>query len=352
MGNSVKINFVGDVALFREFERVNVDPFKEVSLPEANYNVANFEFPVSKLKEKYFYDVSDEYLVSYDYARGLFYEKFDLYGVANNHIFDYGDNGVRDTVELLKATGCDVFGVSTSKGFDVHTENIEGIEFAFIAAVKFGRWVQKNGTLGPNVIDYDALNIRISDLSAQVDHVVVYLHWGTELVDAPIPSDVDESKRMINSGASCVIGHHPHVPQGITEYKHGLIAYSLGSFIYLSEFEKGNRDRTSIRDISVCLTIKFDSNLILSYVPHQYKRDIESYVPRNCCDFKDDQYFKKLNSVIGDKNYYTSKVRSILFKREIFSFIDRFKEKPLSAVWHYLTYIKLDHFKKIFGVLK
>lgn len=62
------------------------------------------------------------------------------------------------------------------------------------------------------------------------DFVVVSLHWGTENVFYPAPSQVVFARNLIDQGASIILGHHPHVIQGIERYRDGLIAYSLGNF--------------------------------------------------------------------------------------------------------------------------
>ena len=63
-------------------------------------------------------------------------------------------------------------------------------------------------------------------------YVVIILHWGTELATAPDRGQVAFAHACIDSGADAVIGHHPHVLQGIERYGRGVIAYSLGNFIF------------------------------------------------------------------------------------------------------------------------
>lgn len=347
---TTSLNFVGDVAIFKQFEKNAMDALQEVELPAADFNVANFEFPLSDSRDKYFYDVSDEYSVTYDYAKQIKLNKFNLYGLANNHIYDYGLGGIEDTCNLLAARDISYFGLSANDEYNVKKQEIKGVTFAFVAAVKEGRW--NCDGLGPNIIDPEQLARTVANLTDSVDHVIIYLHWGSELIDSPIPTDVNVARALIDAGASCVIGHHPHVSQGIEEYNGGLIAYSLGSFIYLSEFEKGNVDKATIRDISICLNIEFSKNGILSYVPYKYKRSATELVPTLIGDFNQDPYFTHLNTVIGDERYYSKMLRTVLLKRELISFLVRFKESPLSALGHYLKYIKLEHFKKILGVSK
>jgi hypothetical protein len=99
----VKLNFVGDVALFKEFEILQGDPFKSIELPDADLNIANFEFPVPQNINKNYYDVSDNYRVNFSYAKKLSFNSFSIQSVANNHIQDYGIEGTTSTVKLLES---------------------------------------------------------------------------------------------------------------------------------------------------------------------------------------------------------------------------------------------------------
>jgi poly-gamma-glutamate synthesis protein (capsule biosynthesis protein) len=345
----VSINFVGDVATFRQFEINNVDPFQRIQLPDSNYNVANLEFPLpTDACEKSFYDVDDNYRVSSNFSDGLLLSKFNLFSLANNHVMDYGQSGVESTVRKIHTKGVATFGVGDAL-FNKFDTVINDISFLFIGVVKRGRWDKEPGKVGPDPYDIDKILLFITENKNSYDHIIVFPHWGTELVDAPDPKDVKNARLMIDSGASCVIGHHPHVSQGIESYSDGLIAYSLGSFIYLSEYEKGNRDRHVDRDISICLNVFFSKKGIIKYTPYKYQFDRAEMIPKPVADFNTLPQYNHLCSVINDSRYYSNKIRKILLKRELHSFFSRFKEAPLSAVIHYLKYIKFEHFKKIVG---
>lgn len=346
----VKINFVGDVAIFREFENRNIDPFKSIKLPESSFNIANLEFPLpDNITKKYYYDVDDNYRISDEFSRKLDLGLFHLYSLANNHIQDYGADGIKQTIDKVHDSGSSIFGVGVSQ-FNPFSCKIEDINFLFIGFVKRGRWNRKEGCIGPDPYDMERLISLISSSKTKYDHIILFPHWGTELVDAPDPSDVENARKMIDAGASCVIGHHPHVSQGCEIYKEGIIAYSLGSFIYLPDFEKGNSDNSPDRDVSICLNITFDKSSILSYTPYRYTLNRDLLTPDCTGDFRSNEQYNRLCSAIGNRSYYSKRVRSILLRRELASFISRFKDSPLYATTHYFGYIKPKHIKKIIGM--
>lgn len=345
----VSINFVGDVALFKVYEQNNCDPFSNIKLPDSLFNVANFEFPIPcDGATKKFYDVDENYRVSDSFSRQLNIKVFDLYSLANNHILDYGVDGIACTIEKITSVGSKCFGVGKEK-FNPLVCEIGGLRFVFVAFVKSGRWDRAVGEVGPDPYNMEGLIELIEAYKANHDHIVVFPHWGTELVDTPDPLDVVNARKLIDAGASCVIGHHPHISQGIETYKGGIIAYSLGSFIYLPDFEKGNTDRAPERDISICLSVEFSKKVVIKHTPYKYMLDRAQLIPVCKGDFRNDVTYSSLCSNIGNKRRYSQKVRTVLIRRELVSFVFRFKSDPFRATVHYLKYIKLKHLKKILG---
>jgi hypothetical protein len=87
-------------------------------------------------------------------------------------------------------------------------------------------------------------NFKIGDLNAYriveevkryktlVDHLVIFVHWGEALLEIPNPNEVDLGKKLLAAGASLIVGSGPHVLQKIDIYGNGVIAYSLGNYIF------------------------------------------------------------------------------------------------------------------------
>jgi hypothetical protein len=92
------------------------------------------------------------------------------------------------------------------------------------------------------------------------DFVVVFLHWETENVFYPSPKQIKLAHKLIDHGATLILGHHPHVLQGIEKYKNGLIAYSLGNFQFDCKLSQ-----SSTND-SIILEVNFDKSGITDYL--------------------------------------------------------------------------------------
>lgn len=344
----VTINFVGDVSLFKVYEELEIDPFSAVFLPESDFNIANFEFIIPNNRRKNFFDVPDKYAVSYPYFKKLEVNRFNACSLANNHCYDYGEEGLNDVIHHLNRKNISTFGVGR-ENYNPLLFTINEITFAIIACAKKGRWSRKENSFGPDLYDFHSLVLAVEDYKKKADHVIVFPHWGTELVDVPDPADVKNARKLINAGASAVIGHHPHIIQGIELYSSGIIAYSLGSFIYTPENELGYSKTQGLnRNYSLCLQLTFDSEKVIQTKPFYYKYDQAKKIPLFEEGNQDlSNYVKELSNNINQPSTYTKKIRKVLLKREINSFIDRLRRNPFDTLVHYTKYLKLAHLKKL-----
>ena len=81
-------------------------------------------------------------------------------------------------------------------------------------------------------LDKEQLLDDVRAARRKADIVIVSLHWGTEYAREPDPEQRAFAHQLIDAGATLVLGHHPHTPQPVERYHHGLIAYSLGNFVF------------------------------------------------------------------------------------------------------------------------
>jgi poly-gamma-glutamate synthesis protein (capsule biosynthesis protein) len=73
---------------------------------------------------------------------------------------------------------------------------------------------------------------QIKDMKNDVDILLLSIHWGVELSTTPRKAEIDLARKLIDAGADIIMGHHPHVLQGIEIYKGKPIFYSLGNFVF------------------------------------------------------------------------------------------------------------------------
>ncbi len=160
---------------------------------------------------------------------------FNLFSLANNHAADAGAAGVRDTVrtfrESQKRLGIHWAGLGdddeTRTRTAFFTPRGKRLKVAFLA---FGNGSSR---FVHNVNDHAALD-RIRAARAKAELVIVSAHSGKEYQHVAEASKVRRYRAFVAAGADLVIGHHPHVLQGIERYKNGIIFYSLGNFSFAS----------------------------------------------------------------------------------------------------------------------
>lgn len=171
-----------------------------------------------------------------DRVRAVKAAGFTVLTLANNHMFDCFEQGFGEVVHVLEELDLPHFGAGMSLGSAVQPALFEanGIRLAFLAAVDertgpfqfadAGRW-------GVAPLDMQALTERVANLRSLVDHVVVSVHWGDERFLIPGPIQLGQAQLLVEAGASLVLGHHPHVVQGLDCSGKAPIIYSLGNFL-------------------------------------------------------------------------------------------------------------------------
>ncbi|OOM82442.1 capsule biosynthesis protein CapA [Clostridium puniceum] len=138
--------------------------------------------------------------------------------IANNHIYDYGKQGITDTINVLKENNVDICG----EGYKI-LRDIQGVKFGFLG---YTGWEYSNALK-------TKISTDISQLRKEGAEVIIpYFHWGIERSYEPYDVQQNLARFCIDNGAEAVIGSHPHVIQSMESYKGKLIVYSMGNFCF------------------------------------------------------------------------------------------------------------------------
>lgn len=159
--------------------------------------------------------------------------KISVVSTANNHSFDYRMKGLEETIRNLTEQGIAFTGTSLQEVSEFEPAIIErnNIRVGFLA---FTQSVNIPGPWKGRISLFDEQRARreIETLRSSADYVVVSFHAGPEYADRPDRMTLQQMRLMIDAGADLVLGHHPHVPQGVESYRDKLIFYSLGNFVF------------------------------------------------------------------------------------------------------------------------
>ncbi len=217
------------------------------------------------------------------HAAGLTAVPFEVACLANNHVFDYGLAGFRETLDVLRRNGVATVGAGmtfdeaaaplrlTVKGERVTVVNFSEGEDLTASTVRRGDSPLGSSGLegagGPGVCGWEIERLAglIRKAKKRGDFVIAVGHAGLEYVPFPPPYVVEAFRALSDAGADCVAGHHPHVPQGLEMRRGRLIAYSLGNFAFYQPPELYYR-RTGF-----CLSLEVRASRLASYGIHPYR---------------------------------------------------------------------------------
>jgi poly-gamma-glutamate synthesis protein (capsule biosynthesis protein) len=172
----------------------------------------------------------------------------DLVTVANNHGADYGPVGLRDTLTAARTGPVPVIGVGQDlrDAFTPYLVTVRGTDLAFLAgdgSMREGSssvWAagpDNPGVAAAHSARPRALLAAVRAADAQVDVVVVYMHWGEELAACPSPQQSATARALVEAGADVVVGSHAHVLQGSGWLGSGYVAYGLGNFVWYHDHQ-------------------------------------------------------------------------------------------------------------------
>jgi len=243
----LELTFVGDI-IFGRYRDDGYDPipgpddrpFDEISpLLAADLVLANLETPLARvLPDKSPIATIYRFGAAAEMTAHLVDAGVSAVSLANNHFYDLRVQGMTETPAILREHGIIPLGAGRSEDplFRVEALEAKGWRVGVIAV-----------STRRNAPDFDhaprlpfaparelaqQLGPLLSAAATDHDALIVYIHWGDEYIDEPAKIQQTAARQLIDLGAAAVIGHHPHVLQGLERYKGGLIAYSLGNFLF------------------------------------------------------------------------------------------------------------------------
>ncbi len=171
------------------------------------------------------------------HVSGLTVVPFEVACLANNHVFDYGLAGFQETLGVLHRSAIRTVGagLNLEEALAPLTVSIKGTRVTILNFSEGEDLTASRG--GPGVCGWeiDRLVALVRKAKKRGDFVIVVGHAGLEYIPFPPPYVVEAYRALSDAGADGVVGHHPHVPQGIEVRGGRLIAYSLGNFVFWQE---------------------------------------------------------------------------------------------------------------------
>ena len=218
---------------------------------EADIRMVNLETPIANSQEEM--DESKSYVFNAKPEDITLLKKLniDLVFLGNNHSMDYGKKGLEDTIENLNKENILFAGIGKNikEAFKPNQISIRNKPVNLISVSNIGESRLFAGESKPGVapLQLNKLKKMLSEKELKDKINLLSVHWGIEYNPEPTKEQIKQAHELINYGFNAVIGHHPHIPQGIEKYKNGIIIYSLGNFLF------GSRNQYLNHNIAVMM---------------------------------------------------------------------------------------------------
>ena len=234
----IKILFCGDFAPCGEYEQlVESDPEGVFGgsldvVKKSDISFINLECVLTDKDDGRIFKRGPHLRASSKCIKAL--KSFSVVGLANNHIMDYGEKGLLDTITLCKKNRIRTIGASTvfSNKDKIFYKKIRGAMVAIIAmAEKEFNFIPDAG-VGVNLLDSIDAFYQIKEAKNKADIVIVTIHGGNEYFPYPNPKFRKVCKYLIDLGVNAIVCHHAHIPGSFESYKGVPIFYSIGNYIF------------------------------------------------------------------------------------------------------------------------
>lgn len=243
--NVQEIVIVGDLMFTRGIDRVTsvygMDaPMIKVAqwIKAADLAVANYEGTIANPATGERRSGPYRFKAGPEAAQAIASAGFDLVSVANNHSQDWGPAALQNTVAYLQLAGVKTVGAWSSfesahqsRIIDLGDVRTVWLAYNYVGAAEQTEYPGNSGW-SRAWLKKDRLLKQAARAKENGGIVFVYLHWGVEYADKPESWQALLARAAVDAGADLVVGHHPHVIQTIERYGDGLIAYSLGNFLF------------------------------------------------------------------------------------------------------------------------
>lgn len=260
--SEVVIQAAGDVMLGGRWEQQvarndYLHPFEKITaeLKKSDITLVNLEAPLTNRGSEYT-DKKYRFRIKPQAAVALKKAGITTVTLANNHSMDFGAEGLLDTLRQLSQAGIGHVGAGENLAaarrpliYDIRGTKVAILGYSLTLPQEFWAGEKRAGTapLLEKLVKADIAAAR-----KQASIVIVTVHWGEEGTTRLREYQPRLGRMMIDSGADAVIGHHPHILQGVEVYRRGIIFYSLGNFAFAH--------KSKIADRTLLVRLRFDGD--------------------------------------------------------------------------------------------
>ncbi len=301
MKEKTSLVFTGDIGFDRYFygkwDDENLISQEIIDfLHSADHVIPNIEGPIANAEQNTTQSGVQQLLHTIDPKAVKVLKKMgaDIWNICNNHIMDAGPYGIASTLKEAKEFGAQTIGA----GMDIEEARkpviIDEAGGIGIFGVGYQRACRKADIDKPGCYswsDLDAIQKTIADIKAKCRWCIVVAHAGEEFTPLPSPYTRERYHKYLEMGADIVIGHHPHVPMNYETVGDKIIFYSLGNFIFDTDYQRSQFNT----ELGLLVKINFTEKEF-SYEPmglrivRDEERVVKESLPRIFVDVQEDEF--------------------------------------------------------------
>lgn len=249
---------------------------------------------------------------------------FKILNLANNHIMDFGKEGMEETIILLRKENILTIGAGDSYQqallpivLEIKSIRIGFLGFVYDESMLLSNLVRARSLkrAGPaRYNEFDVLN-WIQELKKKTHLIIVSIHWGRENINFPSLQQRLLAQKLIANGVNIILGHHPHEAQGVEKFSNGLVFYSLGNCVFdpvLSKAKYGLMVKLSLCDKGILDYTVFPLGINRNFQPVKLTGD-KSFL----------RHFKQISKVL--ENYSANVYNNWWFEQTSETFLRSYK---------------------------
>lgn len=238
---------------------------------EVDYAVVNLECPHTTSNQRISKTGPSIKSENENSFAALRFAGFDLLTLANNHILDYGEGGLMDTIHRAEKFGFEVVGAGKNRDEAKKPliKDIAGLTVGFLNFAENEFCAATSKFAGAYTLDLIDNFTEIRALKKKVDKVILIYHGGREHYQLPTPELRRRFHFFVESGADAIVAHHTHCVSGYEYHQGRPIVYSVGNFIF--DYKKKYQTGKWTEGMSVILNLK-NEDFLVEIVPHYQGR--------------------------------------------------------------------------------
>lgn len=268
----MKILFLGDIALIGQYSKNDQQTrnrlmYLKKMISGSDFCVANLESPFTNV-DKTMVCKSVHLKTNVDNVQILTWLGVSAVSLANNHLNDYGNVGVRDSIRTLDQANIEWIGIQNQTVLYSDTYSKVRISAFCCYSTNAAKYDCKDPRYGVHLLTRENIEKQLENDKKAGEYSVLILHWGDEHTNYPKYEHIQLIKHLRDKYDFVVIGHHPHVIQGIECGDKGAVAYSLGNCIFdncCSIDHKRNVSLTNENRKSLAVCCEFKQNKLFKF---------------------------------------------------------------------------------------